>query len=263
MEEYNKVNSIFYDYYATGLKGDIQFYVEEVQKTGGPVLDLGCGTGRILIPVAESGITIVGLDRSQAMLTMLEKKVTQLNIETQRRIELVKGDMHNFSLERSFKLIMIPYRSFMHLLSVEKQRQALCCIRAHLTEGGCLVFNLFDPQEGYIPTDIDSGSFGPALRKESEFISPYTGHSVIVWGTYKHDPELQMIVVRNLFEELSDSGRVVSRTYSNPFSLRYFYRYEMEYLLQLCGYRVKTLYGSFQREPFKPGSEQIWVAQRN
>ncbi len=68
MNVYHGADAIFYDSYLMGLPGDVAFYIEQARKAGSPVLELGCGTGRILIPVAEAGIDIVGLDNSPAML---------------------------------------------------------------------------------------------------------------------------------------------------------------------------------------------------
>jgi len=259
VEEYDRSDAAFYDYYATGLEGDVEFYVEEAQKAGPPVLELGCGTGRILIPVAQAGINIVGLDRAPSMLSIAKQKVSRLSLETRRRIELVEGDLRHFSLGRRFKLVMIPYRAFLHLLTPEDQQQALRCIREHLTDGGLLIFDIFDPRLDTIAAHL--GSLGSALKKNREFTHPDTGHRVVVWDTRRYDPSAQMIEQYFIFEELDDEGRVISKTYSPP-KLRYVYRYEMQYLLELCGYEVEALYGDFRRGPFRYGGEQIWIARR-
>ena len=249
-----------YDHYSTGLEGDVQFYIEEAQKAGSPVLELGCGTGRILIPIAESGINIVGLDRAPNMLSIARQKVSGLKVEIQRRIELIEGDMRNFSLHQRFKLIMIPYRAFLHLLTPETQRQALCCIHKHLMDDGLLIFNIFDPRLETIAAH--TGPIGAAMKKIQKFTHPDTGHRVVVWDSRQYDPGRQMIEQYFIFEELDDEGKVISKTYS-PITLRYIYRYEMQYLLELCGYQIEALYGDFQRGPFRHGGEQIWVARRS
>src|SRR5215813_3010642 len=111
MKEYDRLDAAFYDYYSLGVEGDVQFYIEEAGKAGSPILEIGCGTGRILLPVAESGVQIVGLDRAPAMLALLQRKLAQYTPETRSRVELVAGDMRNFSLGRRFTLITIPYRA--------------------------------------------------------------------------------------------------------------------------------------------------------
>jgi len=247
-----------YDYFSTGLEGDVQFYVEEAIKAGSPVLELGCGTGRILIPVAEAGVNAFGLDNSPEMLAIAKQKVSRLDAETQQRIQLVKGDMRDFSLGQQFKLIMIPYRVFLHLLTPEDQRRALACIREHLADDGRLILNIFDPRLDIFTQH--AGPLGASMKMNKEFVHPDTGRRFLVWDTRKHDMERQIIEMYFIFEELDDDGRVISKTYS-PLTLRYAFRYEMQYLLELCGYRIEALYGDFRRGSFRYAGEQIWVAR--
>jgi hypothetical protein len=190
---------------------------------------------------------------------MARRKLSGLRAEIRSRIELVEGDMRDFSLGRHFKLVMIPFRAFLHLLTPADQRQALLCIHEHLTDDGLLVFDIFDPRLDIITAHF--GSLGRAMKRDSEFIHPDTGHRIIVWGTRQYDPERQTIEQYFIFEELDDEGKVISKRYI-PLVLRYVYRHEMQYLLALCGYRVEALYGDFQRGPFRYGGEQIWVARR-
>ena len=260
MEEYDRADARFYDYYSTGVPGDVRFYVEEAKRAGSPVLELGCGTGRILIPTAQAGIDIVGLDRAPAMLAIAREKLSELGAETRRRIELVESDMRTFWLGRRFKLVTIPYRAFLHLLTPEDQRRALERIRDHLTDDGRLVLNIFDPRLDIIVGHF--GSLGSALKKEIEFFHPDTGNRVILWDTRQYDPERQMIEQYWVFEELDGQGKVVAKTYI-PLTLRYVFRYEMQYLLELCGYQVEALYGDFRRGPFRYGGEQIWVVRKS
>lgn len=252
--------SYFYDHFSGKQESDIQFYVEEAKKAGSPVLELGCGTGRVTIPVAESGIDIIGLDLSEEMLSVARQKVSRLDIETQRHIQLVEGDMRNFSLDQKFDLIMIPFRAFLHLLTQEDQKQALICIREHLTDHGRLALNIFDPSLKIISEHM--GTLGAGIQKQTEFVHPDTGNTVIVWSTRKYDATEQILEASFILEELDDHGKVVSKTYI-PLSLRYAYRYEMQYLLEVCGYRIEALYGDFQRGPFQHSGEQIWIAGKN
>jgi SAM-dependent methyltransferase len=260
MKEYDRLDAAFYDYYSPGVEGDVQFYVEEAKKAGSSVLEAGCGTGRILLPIAESGINIVGLDRAPAMLSLLRQKLAKYSPDTPSRVELIEGDMRNFSLGRHFKLVTIPYRAFLHLLTPKDQRQALLCIREHLADDGRLIFNVFDPNLELIAASL--GPLGSALKKDSEFIHPDTGHRVVVWFAGHIDPERQILDAHFIFEELDEEGKVLAKTYS-PLTLRYVYRYEMRYLLELCGYKVEALYGDFRRGPFRYGGEQVWVVRKS
>ncbi|MFC1715485.1 class I SAM-dependent DNA methyltransferase [Candidatus Poribacteria bacterium] len=250
----------FYDHFSGKLESDMPFYVEEAKKAGSPVLELGCGTGRVTIPVAESGIDIVGLDLSEDMLSVARQKISRFSTEAQNRIQLVEGDMRYFSLDQKFNLIMIPFRAFLHIVTPEDQRQALTCIREHLTDDGCLVFNIFDPSLKIITEH--EGSLGGSMKRQAEFIHPDTGHKILVWDTRKYDITEQTIEMYFILEELDDHGKMLSKTYI-PLFLRYSYRYEMQYLLELCGYKIEALYGDFQRGPFRHGGEQIWIARRS
>lgn len=259
MKEYTGADATFYDYCFTGLEGDVQFYVEEARNSGSPVLEIGCGTGRILLPIAQAGVPIVGLDRSAKMLELLRCKLDKLGAETQNRVELVEEDMRDFSLGRKFTLITIPYRAFLHLLTSKAQRQTLACLREHLTDSGRLIFNIFDPSHELIAARL--GPLGATLQKDSEFVHPDTGRRVIVWFSGQYDPEQQLLDAYFIFEELDSEGKLFAKTYS-PLTLRYIYRYEMRYLLELCGYKMEALYGDFQRGPFRYGGEQIWVVRK-
>jgi len=259
VDEYDRQDALFYDYYSAGVPGDVEFCVEEARKTGSPVLEIGCGTGRILIPVAEAGVDIVGLDRAPSMLALAREKVAKLPPGTRRRIELVPGDMRDFDLGRRFNLAMIPYRAFLHLLTIADQRQALACIRDHLVDGGRLVLNVFDPRLETIVAH--RGSLGSALKLDSEFVHPDTGRRVIVWDTRQYEPDEQLVRQYFVFEELDDDGNVVAKRFT-PLVLRYAFRYEMQHLLELSEFAVEALYGDFARGPFRAGGEQVWIARR-
>lgn len=125
---------------------DVNFFVEMAQRSGGPVLELGCGTGRVLIPTAKSGIEIVGLDASPLMLSVCREKLLSDSKDVRSKVTgLVQGDMRTFELGRKFSLVTIPFRPFQHLLTVEDQISCLENIRKHLVAGGKLVLDIFNP----------------------------------------------------------------------------------------------------------------------
>lgn len=259
MSEYDRTDAGLYDSYSTGLDGDEAFYVEEAKKADGPVLEIACGTGRIMIPIAESGVSIVGLDRAPAMLEVARRKIAALPDETQQRMQIVEGDMRTFSLERRFPLAIIPYRAFLHLMTADDHRRALTRIREHLTDGGRLVFNVFDPS-----IELIAAYMRPprgTLNHLGSFTHPETGRRVMVSDTRRYDPLEQTLEEHRFFEEVDDEGRVLSKT-TTPLYLRYVHRFEMQHLLERCGYEVEALYGDFGRGPFRHGHEQVWVARK-
>jgi ubiquinone/menaquinone biosynthesis C-methylase UbiE len=251
----------FWDAYVAGFapEGEIQFFVEEAQQSGSPILEIGCGTGRTLIPVAESGMTIVGLDLSAAMLSKAREKISRLDMATQGRIELVEGDMRSFTLGRRFTLVTVTY-AFFFLTTPEDQRRALRCIREHLLDNGRLIFINPDPKLDVIAAHL--GPLGTALKKFDEFADPDSGHPVVIWHRREYDLERQLSKTDYLYEEMDADGRVIGKTYKT-LTARFTYRYEMQYLLELCGYRIEALHGDFKRGPFQPGGFQIWVARKD
>ncbi len=192
------------------------------------------------------------------MLEVARRKIAALPDETRRRLQIVEGDMRTFSLERRFPLAIIPYRAFLHLMTADDQRRALTRIREHLTDGGRLVFNVFDPS-----IELIAAYMRPprgTLNHLGSFTHPETGRRVMVSDTRRYDPLEQTLEEHRFFEEVDDEGRVLSKT-TTPLYLRYVYRFEMQHLLERCGYEVEALYGDFGRGPFRHGNEQVWVAR--
>ncbi len=257
MPKYDRLDAALYDHYQSGVDGDVAFYVEEA-RTAGAALEIGCGTGRILIPIAEAGVEIVGLDLAPSMLTVAREKVAKLPAETQRRIELVQGDMREFTLDARVPLVTIPYRAFLHLLTVEDQRRALACIRRHLVDGGRLILNVFDPSIPFIAERMSSGG---APRRTWAFTNPETGRLIVGWETFTYDVTRQVLDGHFIFDEFDADGTVVDKRYV-PLTLRWIYRYEMQHLLEAAGFEIEALYGDFRRGVFRGGGEQIWVARK-
>ena len=257
--EYQNTAAEFYDYFELGQPGDTRFYVEEVQKSTSPAMELGCGTGRSLIPIAQAGVEIVGLDRSQPMLDIAYRKISGLDMRTRESITLLQGDMRTFSIGQQFGIITVPNRSFSHLVNTEDQEQALDRVRGHLIDGGRFIFNIFDPNMEWI---VEDRKFPESpLRKHTEFIHPASGNTVFVWVTRNYNLEHQIIKQDYLFDEMDASGKVVERSYSS-LTLRFSYRYEIQHLLELSGFQVENLYGDFNRNPFRHGAEQIWLTRK-
>ena len=240
-----------YDSVFSYVVDDIPFYVEEATRSGGAVLELGCGTGRVSIPIARAGIDIVGIDASSAMLARAREKSREAGIPN---LKLLWDDMRDFNLSSEFNLIIIPFRGLLSLLSVDDEIRTLTNIKRHLAPGGKLIFDIFAPdlnmmvQEGDVPYH-----FGDVTDTE-------TGKRLVVWNQANYDAFSQVMSIRTTIEQLDDSGRVSSKMYRD-FALRYIFRWEMHHLLGLCGYNVRAMYGNFERGEFREDStEMVWVA---
>lgn len=258
MLEYDQAFAGYYEFLFPKIEDLVQFYVEEATKTGSPVLELGCGTGRTLIPIAESDISIVGLDCSTAMLSVAKRKISETNLQTQSRIELIEGDMRHFSFDRKFKLITIPDSAFLHLSTPEDQRHTLECVRRHLRQDGRLILDIIDPRFEILAEPLRA--FGSSLRLNTEFTHSETGRRVVVWFFRWIDPTDQKTGQEFIFEELDSQGKVLSKIF-RPFTFRYAFRFEMKYLLELSGFVIESLYGGFRRAKFNYGCPQVWIAR--
>ncbi|HMD30950.1 MAG TPA: class I SAM-dependent methyltransferase, partial [Candidatus Acidoferrales bacterium] len=166
---YDAITSIAEFYDATLVyqeRKDVEFYVAEARAAGGAVLELGCGTGRVLLPTARAGISITGLDASANMLARCRAKLAEEPEAVRGRTELVRGDLADFDLGRQFPLITIPFRPFQHLLTVEQQLGCLRAARRHLAPGGRLIFDVFhvDPASVYDPAWLEEKEDAPPTR---------------------------------------------------------------------------------------------------
>ena len=250
-----------YDAVYSYIRSDIPFYAQQAVESGGPVLELGIGTGRVAIPTAQLGIDVVGLDSSAAMLSKAREKLDSLR-EGAGRVELIAADMRDFDLRdergarREFPLVTIPFRGFLALMTVEDQIRALDRIRRHLSPGGRLVFNVFVPDPNMALEQ------GDTPRHLNDVTDPATGARYVLYQQSEYDAYNQVVSVRTIIEELDANG-VVARKMYRDYNLRYCHRWEIHHLLALCGFEVEELYGNFDRSEFDAGSaEMIWVARR-
>ena len=258
-DEYGGVQARYYDQYFTGVQGDLEFYVGLALEVGSLVLEIGCGTGRILTQTARAGISCVGIDRSLPMLRRARRNLAAVD-GIADRVRIVVADMCSFSLRSSFSLATIPYRTFQHLLTPADQYRALCSIHSHLEPGGLLAFNIFEPT-GLLAAYGWKGE--EVAKKDIEFTDPETGDQVEVWYTRSYDPLRQLMLQELSYRPTGQRGAnrrgVVEEA---RLTLRYSYRYEIEHLLQLCGFKVRALYGDFAGGGFSGTGEQVWVAQK-
>lgn len=156
------------------MRPDIGFYVQAAREYGGPVLELGCGTGRILVPTARVGVDIAGPDASERMLAVCRASLDAEPPEVRRRAGLHHGDIRGFDLGRRFRLITLPLRPFQYLLTVEEQLACLSAIRRHLEPDGRLVFDLLNPSVHYLARPLD-----PAEADEEPPFTHSDGRTVL------------------------------------------------------------------------------------
>jgi SAM-dependent methyltransferase len=250
----NGLNVETYDQRTATPEGEIDFYVRHALASGGPVLELGSGTGRVTWPIGRAGVDIVGLDRSQGMRNVAERKRASESVETSNRVRFVGGDMTDFELNEKFALAIIPFRAFLMLLTPEAERSTLVSIRRHLKPGGRLIVDIFDPRlDLLLPENTRWRQEIPDMRLES-------GNVVSVQVLDRvNDPVRQTLSERWRFIESTPSGEIV-RQELEKLEVRWMFRYEMRYLLELAGFVVEEEMSDFFGAPPAYARAQIWVA---
>jgi SAM-dependent methyltransferase len=237
---------------------DVGFWVESAQEAGGPVLEVGCGTGRVLIPTARAGIEIVGLDLSPHMLDVCRSRLAEEPLAVRSKVQLVEGDMRRFDLGRSFNLVTAPFRAFQHLTTVEDQLECLASIRRHLIDGGLLVLDLFNPSlEALVNTP-----FGEEIGEEPEFSTPDGRRVVRRFKLVSRDRAEQVSQMELIYDVTHPDGR--QERLLHAFPIRHLFRYEVEHLLARCGFVLRNLYGDWDKSAFglKYPGEIICVARK-
>lgn len=242
--------------YGPLLQAQVEFYVAQAQLHGGPVLELGAGTGLVSWAVAAAGHEITATDQSAAMLDLAKAKSYGHPDEVRKRISFARADMTNFDLGQSFRCAFIPGRSFMHLLTSSDQRKALTAIHQHLDDRGVLVMNQYDPRLDYcLP-----GSMPPVADLQGEDANSRNSCRRTLLDR-ETDP-LTQTFTEKLRIELFDSDGKLQESEETEWSLRWTYQQEMRYLFELCGFEVLRLYSDFDRSPPSYGAEQVWICQK-
>jgi len=257
-EEYALVADL-YDYVVPyRSRPDVAFFVDAAREAGSPVLEVGCGTGRVLIPTARAGIEIVGLDASAPMLAVCRERLRHERETVQSRVQLVQGNMRTFDLSRRFTLATIPFRPFQHLITVEEQLSCLESIRRHLVDGGTLILDLFNPSLDALVDQPVGDEFG----EEPEFCMPDGRRVIRRHRLLAHDRPAQSTQVELIYYVTHPDGREERLVHS--FWMRYLFRFEAEHLLARAGFDVQHLYAGFDKSAYgsKYPGELIFVARR-
>jgi SAM-dependent methyltransferase len=235
------------------IEGDESFYRGLAAETGGPVLDVGCGTGRVAVVLAADGHDVVGIDLSAPMLRLAEERRASLAADVAARLSFVQADLATLGLGRQFPLIVTPSRVFQFMLTSDAQRAALQALRTHLQPDGRLVLDLFDP---LLDRVVPGAAFPP---RQGELTHPRTGNRVTWEVTARSpDPARQLITEDWTDQEFGPSGELV-RSETERLTLRWTTRSEMRLLFELAGLEVVAEYGDFLGGPPAYGREQVWV----
>jgi len=244
----------FYDHLRTK---DINFFISYSQKSNGRTLELGCGTGRVLMPVALSGCEITGLDLSPYMLKKCQQKLDKQTKEIQERVRLVQGNMTDFETGETYTLVTIPFQSFQLLISVDEQKACLEYVNRHLLPGGILILDLLHTASLMINH--------PKYLLEREYVAglelPDGCKLRCTTRIAAFHRDQQFNDVEIIYYVSHPDGR--TERLVQAYRQRYFYRYEVEYLLDICGFRVTELLGDYDGTKYAPDSpEMIFIAEK-
>jgi len=252
-EDYRQVSAKYYDdAYATKEDlEDLEFYVGMAKASGGPVLDLACGTGRILLPIARQGIPIHGIDSSLPMLNVLRDKLGQELKDVQELVSVSHGDIRNFRSNREYPLAIIPFRPLQHMYTVEDQVAALQTAAFHLEPGGILVFDVFYPK-----FDSLNSKVGEELL-ELEWTPKFDRSKVVRRFIRKEsvDKINQNFAATFIFRTYQGERLVQEET--EPLRLSYYTYPHLRALFLLTGLEIVEEYGSFERTPLDNQAEQM------
>jgi SAM-dependent methyltransferase len=239
-------------------RADIAFFVDEAKRAGGRVLEVGCGTGRVLIPCARAGVEMVGVDSSQSMLDVCRRRLAAESSDVRASVELVREDMRDFAVAGRFRLVMFPFRSFQHLVAVDDQLACLQRVRDHLEDAGRVIIDVFNPSL----EALASRRNGEIVAEEPEFALPDGRRVVRRHRIVEHDRVAQINHVELIYAVTHTDGR--TETLVQSFAMRYFFRYEMEHLLVRSGFEVEAVHADYDRNAHgsKHPGELITVARK-
>jgi len=223
-----------YDSWSRSVTEDVAFYVEEARRAGGPVVELGVGTGRIAIPTAAAGIDVIGVDSSRGMLAVCAERARLACVAA--RLDLRLGDLREPPVRERVELVTCPFRSLLHMRDDGDRRRALTAARGLLIPGGRLVFDVFAPGSA----DVEE-THGRWLEREPG-----------IWERADWDVETKTLTL----SVRGDTGEATM-------ALSWLAPHEWQELLESTGFEVEACYGWFDRTPYAGGEDTVWIAQRS
>ena len=222
-----------YDPWSLSVIEDVEFYVEEARKAGGPVVELGVGTGRIAIPTAAAGIRVIGIDSSRGMLEVLAERAALAGVA--EFLDLRVGDLRDPPVGERVGLVSCPFRSYLHLRSDDERLAAFRAARELLLPGGRLVFDVFAPA----PDDV--------AETHSRWVE--REHGIFERADWDTDARTLTLSVRD-----DNASSTMTLAWTSPA--------EWRRLLEGAGFAVEACYGWFDRKPYRGGEDTVWIARR-
>lgn len=241
----------YYDRLYRRYRHDVPFYLQVALEHGGPVLELGSGTGRVTLPLARAGLRVVGLDAHPRMLEAAYDKLIDEPGEVASRVELLRRDVRGFDLGRRFRLVIAPFNVLQHLYSREDLEGCLGAVRRHLMpRAGRFVFDVLMPDPESLARDPDrryrlGKAYHPAGRKSYGYRE-----------SFAYDPVAQVQTITMYFDDPDEPDG----SFETPLCHRQLFPGELEALLHYNGFRLLERYGDFDRSPLDERADsQVYV----
>jgi SAM-dependent methyltransferase len=236
-------------------RGDAEWYRRKARECGGPVLELGAGTGRITLGIAQDGVPVHALDADPSMLDKLRQKLAGQPQDVRQRVDVTVGDMRAFALAERFALIIVPFRAFLHNLTERDQRACLDRVREHLRPGGCFAFNVFHPSLEFMAQH--TGALAGVWRWVNTF--PNAGGGFVVRSeANRYDTVRQLIYSQHRYEEYAADG-TLRQTSLHQLQLAYLYKADLQRLLQEAGFQAVHMAGGFDGRPFERDTDELVI----
>ena len=232
MSEYDAIAEL-YDPWSRSVTEDIDFYVAEARKAGGPVVELGVGTGRIAVPVAAAGVPVIGVDSSAGMLEVCRRRAEKAGVA--QLLDLRRGDLRDPPVDARGRLVTSPFRALLHLDTDADRRAALTAAFGLLVPGGRFVFDVFAPSK----EDV-AETQGRWLEREPG-----------IWERADWDLERRILT---LHVRGAHSETAMRLSWLPPDDWRA--------LLEATGFEVVACYGWFDLSPHAGGEDTVWLARR-
>jgi SAM-dependent methyltransferase len=232
MSSYDSIAAL-YDPWSRSVTEDVDFYVAEARKAAGPIVELGVGTGRIAVPVAKSGVAVIGVDSSQRMLDICRTRAEEAGVA--ELLDLRLGDLRRPPVDERVALVTCPFRALLHLGTDEERLGALRTARDLLVPGGRFIFDVFAPSR----EDVEE-THGRWLEREPG-----------IWERADWDLDQRVLTL----SVRGDGGETsMHLTWRAP--------EEWQRLLEEAGFEQIRCYGWFDMRPYTGGEDTVWIARR-
>ncbi len=254
--EAHYIDAAYYDSAYKRRKEDVRFYADVAERFGGPVLELGVGTGRVAVEIAKRGIEVVGVDRVPEMLERAKQRLEKEPRKVKGRVTLKKGDLLRLRLQRRFPLVIAPFNVFMHLYERKDWERALKTVKVHLGRRGRLVFDVRLPDLVELSRDPQRTYRSRPVRR------PEDGRRYRYGESFEYDPVTQIEMITMVFQPEGEPEGEPEGFFITPLAHRQIFPQELEALLHYNDFTLLERYGDFEGGALGPESESQIIVSR-